>query len=125
MILILLAVATATAPTSAVQSLWSGYQAGGASSFDAARGKAMWTKASTAGDGSSRSCASCHGEDLRAGGRHKTTGEDIAPMAPSVNPDRLTDTAFIEKWFGRNCKWTYGRECTPQEKGDFLQFLLQ
>ena len=45
-------------------------------------------------------------------------------MAPSVNPKRLTDRSKIEKWFKRNCKWTLGRECTPQEKGDILTFLL-
>ena len=44
-------------------------------------------------------------------------------MAPSVNPKRLTDRTKIEKWFVRNCKWTFGRECTPQEKGDLLSFI--
>ncbi|HCS12500.1 MAG TPA: hypothetical protein DIW28_01710, partial [Zetaproteobacteria bacterium] len=42
----------------------------------------------------------------------------IEPMAPSVNPERLTDPAKIEKWFGRNCEWTIGRDCTAQEKAD-------
>jgi hypothetical protein len=41
-------------------------------------------------------------------------------MAPSANPERLADKAKIEKWLARNCKWTLGRACTPQEKGDVL-----
>jgi hypothetical protein len=44
-------------------------------------------------------------------------------MAPSVNAARLTDQAKIVKWLHRNCKWTLGRECTPQEKGDFLTYI--
>jgi hypothetical protein len=44
-------------------------------------------------------------------------------MALSVNPARLTDAKTVEKWFRRNCRWTLGRECTPQEKGDFIQFI--
>ncbi|TBR21868.1 MAG: DUF1924 domain-containing protein, partial [Candidatus Nitrosotenuis sp.] len=33
------------------------------------------------------------------------------------------DPKFVEKWFKRNCKETLERECTPQEKGDFLAYL--
>jgi hypothetical protein len=53
------------------------------------------------------------------------TGKRIEPMAVSVNPQRLGDMAKIEKWFRRNCKWTLGRACTAQEKGDLLSFLRQ
>jgi len=45
------------------------------------------------------------------------------PMAPCVNPKRLTERRQAEKWFKRNCKWTLGRACTAQEKGDLLSFL--
>ncbi len=51
------------------------------------------------------------------------TGKAIEPLAPSVNPKRLSDTAKVEKWFTRNCKWTVGRACAPQEKGDVLSFI--
>jgi hypothetical protein len=47
----------------------------------------------------------------------------IKPMAPSVNPGRYQDGKKIEKWFLRNCKWTFGRECTVQEKTDTLSWL--
>ena len=30
----------------------------------------------------------------------------------------------IEKWFKRNCKEAWGRECTAQEKADFLTYLI-
>ena len=43
-------------------------------------------------------------------------------MAPSVNPKRFTDLKKVEKWFRRNCKWTWGRECNAQEKADILQW---
>ncbi|MBA1331752.1 cytochrome C, partial [Candidatus Endoriftia persephone str. Guaymas] len=23
----------------------------------------------------------------------------------------------------RNCRWTFGRDCTPQEKGDLMLFI--
>lgn len=100
------------------------YQAEGAGPFDAARAEAMWTRNFTHPKADQpRSCASCHTDDLKAGGKHARTGKPIEPLAPSVNPQRLTDAREIEKWFGRNCKWTIGRECTAQEKGDFLSYM--
>ena len=116
---------TAAGATPAVDTLVAGYRAAGATTGSAASGRAMWTREATAADGSARSCATCHTADVRAAGRHKTTGEVIDPLSPSVNAERLTDGANIEKWFGRNCKWTYGRECTPQEKSDFLAWIQQ
>ncbi|MEW6324763.1 MAG: DUF1924 domain-containing protein, partial [Nitrospirota bacterium] len=73
--------------------------------------------------GQARRCAACHGPDLRAAGKHVTTGKPIDALAPSANPKRLTDGEFIEKWLTRNCNWTMGRACTPQEKGDLLLYL--
>ena len=98
------------------------YQAEGARDFSAERGKEMWFK-TFATEGQERSCTSCHSNNARVSGKHAKTGKPIKPMAPSVNPERLTEVKKIEKWFKRNCKWTLGRECTPQEKGDFLAFL--
>ncbi len=100
------------------------YRAQGANDFDAARGKAMWSeKHIQKKSGKEVSCATCHTTDLTQTGSHVRTGKRIEPMAPSVNPERLSDPAKIRKWFKRNCKWTIGRECTPQEKGDFLSFI--
>jgi cytochrome c peroxidase len=69
------------------------------------------------------SCATCHTDKPSAQGTHAITGKSIAPLAPAANPERLTSSAKVEKWFRRNCTEVVGRECTPAEKADFLQFL--
>ena len=91
--------------------------------FSADRGKMAWYRDQSE-DQQGRSCTSCHGQDLTTFGRHQKTGKVIEPMARSTNPKRLTEVKKIRKWLLRNCKWTYGRECTPQEKGDFLVWLI-
>jgi hypothetical protein len=102
------------------------YQAEGATAFSVERGKDMWFQSYDQAQGEkSRSCTSCHTTNVRVNGKHATTGKPIKAMAPSINPERFTDAAKIEKWFKRNCKWTMDRECTPQEKGDFLSYLRQ
>lgn len=113
-----------TAHAGAVEDLLARYKSEGASEFSAERGAAMWTQAARdPKSGKEINCATCHTQDLRKPGKHEKTGKLIEPLAPSANPKRLTDTAFIEKWFTRNCKGTWGRLCTPQEKGDFLMFM--
>ena len=94
---------------------------GGFAGFDAARGKALYASQNTA-SADAPSCTSCHtASPLKAG---KTrAGKSIDPMAVSVTPDRFTDAAKVEKWFGRNCNTVLGRECTPVEKGDFITFM--
>ena len=93
--------------------------------FDAARGQELWNKKNTGKDGKERTCHTCHGKDLTKHGKHAKSGKDIDPLAPSVNKERFTELKKIEKWFKRNCKWTFGRECTNQEKGDILTYLSQ
>jgi hypothetical protein len=100
------------------------YLALGAGPFDAAVGRRAWEqKHPPAKPGGPESCAACHGTDLTRTGRHAVTGKPIEPMAVSVNPKRMTDPAEVEKWFGRNCRQVLGRECSPQEKGDFVRFI--
>ena len=114
------------AHSDAIESLLEKYRQEGATQFSAVQGQAQWEQVRQAeDDGGQRSCNDCHGADLRQVGKNAKTGKRIEPMARSVNPERLTDMAKIEKWFGRNCKWTLGRTCTAQEKGDFLLFLQQ
>ena len=93
--------------------------------FSAERGKEMWNKKVIAKDGKERDCNSCHGKDFSKPGKHVRTGKEIDPMSPKVNKERYTELKKIKKWFKRNCKWMYARECTNQEKGDFLLFLSQ
>lgn len=92
--------------------------------FSSERGAELYRRGAGAAGGGSSSCASCHSPDPRRPGRHARTGKEIAPLAPSAAPGRLTDPAKAEKWFGRNCRDVLGRECTAQEKGDFLRFLI-
>ena len=94
------------------------YQQQGVDPTDPERGRQLWY----ATDGE-RSCTSCHGEMPAVSGKHVKTGKPIEPMAPSVNPKRYQTAKKIEKWFLRNCKWTFGRECSTQEKADILTWL--
>ena len=116
-----LASAALAATSPAVDGLLAQYRTAGAGPADAARGEALWKQTNPAPDGGkARSCAMCHGTSLASPGQHATTGELIEPMTAA---GRLTDPAKIEKWLLRNCRWTLGRECTPQEKSDVLVFL--
>ena len=108
-----------------VDDLLSEYQRQGAGSFDSSAGEALWQRSFPAAEGAPRACTGCHTDDLKQPGRHAVTGKTIEPLAPSVNAKRLTERRRIEKWFKRNCKWTLGRECTFQEKGDLLSYLRQ
>lgn len=94
------------------------YQQQGIEQTDAERGRKLWYATER-----ERSCTSCHGEMPAVAGKHVKTGKAIEPMAPSVNPERYRSVKKIEKWFLRNCKWTFGRECSTQEKVDILTWL--
>ena len=108
-----------------VDTLLQEYRAQGSATFDAQQGERLWQR-SFGHDRQprSRQCASCHTADPRQGGKHARTGKAIGPLAPAVDGKRLTDIAKIRKWLKRNCKWTLGRECTAQEKGDVLTYLM-
>ncbi len=104
--------------TEASDTLIKEYQTEGAKDFSEKAGKTLWeTKVED------RSCTSCHTMSVKNTGKHKRTGKEIKPMAPSVNPERLSEVKKIRKWLLRNCKGTFKRECTPQEKGDILTWL--
>ncbi len=68
-------------------------------------------------------CTTCHTASPSKMGETRA-GKPIEPMAVSVTPDRYTDPKKMAKWFRRNCKSVLGRECTAQEKGDFLTFMI-
>jgi hypothetical protein len=108
----------------AVDELLKQYASEGASNFSAAAGQEFWDHPVVIKETKeTRRCSLCHTNNLSAEGKHAVTGKKIEPMAPSANPKRLTEVAQMEKWFKRNCKWTLGRECTAQEKGNVLAFL--
>ncbi len=101
------------------------YQSEGATDeFSADRGREMWVEQFSQPNGKKpRSCTNCHTDDPSVVGKHLRTGKRIEPLAPSANSERLSSAKDIEKWLMRNCKWTVGRACTPQEKGDILTYL--
>jgi hypothetical protein len=88
--------------------------------FSAQRGERFFKDA----HGGDWSCASCHGANPLAAGKHARTGKPIAPLAPGANAERFADAAAVDKWFRRNCNDVLGRACTAQEKGDVLQYLM-
>lgn len=91
--------------------------------FSADKGASFFITEHIRSDGKKVSCSTCHTSDPRKQGKTRAN-KVIEPMAPIVNPQRLTDAAKVEKWFGRNCKDVLERTCTAQEKGDYIQYLL-
>lgn len=109
--------------TPATDSLLAKYKSEGAGKADPAKAEQDWMREVSV-DGELMACATCHGSDFAKSGKHHKTGKVIEPMSRKVNAERFTDVKKIEKWFKRNCKDAWGRECTAQEKTDFLTFLL-
>lgn len=123
LVLSTLPLGVATAGT-AVNTLLAEYQQGGAKQFSAQAGQRLWQRSFQGKQPyGERSCTSCHGTNLTRSGQHLRTKKTIDAMAPSVNAERLTDIKKMRKWLKRNCKWTVGRECSEQEKGDLLTYL--
>jgi hypothetical protein len=91
--------------------------------FSAERGAAFFTATHTGGKPDTPSCTTCHGTSPQEPGKTRA-GKAIAPLAVSKTPERYTDAAKVAKWFERNCMSVLGRECTAQEKGDFLTFMI-
>ena len=116
--------ATVTQAGTAVDSLLAEYRNQGAVQFNAETGRQFWTRSfSSTTSTQPRSCTSCHSANPRDPGRHVRTGKTIAPLAPSMNAERLSDAKQIRKWLTRNCKWTLGRECSAEEKAAVLVYL--
>lgn len=125
--LLIAAVAVFAAPLS-VQAgprddLLAGYAAqAGVKSFDTAAGKAFFLASHSGGKPDTPSCSTCHTTNPLASGKTRA-GKSIEPMAVSASPNRFTDPAKVEKWFGRNCNSVLGRACTANEKGNFIAWL--
>ncbi len=115
---------SSSAGENAISTLLKAYLAEGISSFNARKGQALWQQVHlNMKTGQKRSCTDCHGKDIKQAGKYQRSGIKIEPMAPSVNPKRLQDVKKIEKWLKHNCEWTFGRDCTLQEKANLLTFL--
>ncbi len=94
------------------------------SALSTQRGAALYRTEHPGRDGQPVSCASCHTASPTQAGRTRV-GKRIEPLAPIANPERFTDAAKVEKWFRRNCMDVLQRECSAQEKGDFIAWLSQ
>lgn len=90
--------------------------------FSAERGKTLYF-AEQQQDGKTMSCTTCHTADPRQTGK-TLAFRKVAPLAPSANPKRFVDADKVEKWFRRNCNDVFARECTAQEKGDFITWIV-
>jgi cytochrome c553 len=94
------------------------------SALSATRGAALYSSEHPGQSTPAISCASCHTANPKQPGRTRV-GKRIEPLAPAANPERFTDAAKVEKWFRRNCMDVLQRECSAQEKGDFIAWLSQ
>ena len=94
------------------------------SALSATRGETLYRTEHPGRNDPTVSCASCHTANPKQAGRTRV-GKQIEPLAPAVNPQRFTDAAKVEKWFRRNCTDVLQRECSAQEKGDFIAWLSQ
>ncbi|MDN0074570.1 DUF1924 domain-containing protein [Crenobacter sp. SG2303] len=121
--LLLLATAAQAGPAEQIAGYRSAAQAADPSfkDFSAERGRELYYR-KVMKNGKMVSCASCHSQDPRQPGQTPAF-RPIGPMATAVNPKRFTDPQKTEKWFRRNCDDVLSRQCTPQEKGDYLTFL--
>lgn len=91
--------------------------------FSAAKGAEFYAANHTGGGVDTPSCTTCHTADPKKAGQTRV-GKPIDPMAASANAARFTDLAKVEKWILRNCNSVLGRECTPQETGDVISWLM-
>lgn len=94
------------------------------SALSASRGEALYRTEHPGRQAKSVKCADCHTANPKQPGQTRV-GKRIEPLAPSANPGRFTDAAKVEKWFRRNCQDVLQRECSAQEKGDFIAWINQ
>ncbi len=93
------------------------------STLSADAGRAFYIK-KVAVKGKDLSCSSCHTDNPKNTGKHIETGKPIKPLAISANPAAFSDVKKVETNFAKHCRDLYGRDCSAQEKGDYLTYLL-
>lgn len=113
---------SATTPNEFIREFSAAAPAGFTASAE--RGKAFFTRKFGVSS-TLESCAACHTSNPAQKGKHVVTGKEIQAMAPAANPERFTDAKKVDKWFRRNCTEVVGRECTPAEKADLIQFFVK
>jgi len=86
-------------------------------------GKAFFNRELTV-RGKQIACASCHTTNPADTGKNIVTGKPIKPLAPAANPERFSNLDKVEKNFEKHCLDVIGRDCTAQEKGNFIAYLI-
>jgi len=86
-------------------------------------GKAFFNRELTI-RGKQIACHSCHTENPANPGKHIVTGKAIQPLAPAVNAKRFSNLDKVEKNFEKHCLDIIGRDCTAQEKANFIAYLI-
>lgn len=86
-------------------------------------GKAFFNRELTI-RGKQIACASCHTTNPANSGKHIVTKKPIKPLAPSANAERFSDVAKVEKNFEKHCLEIIGRDCTAEEKGNYIAYML-
>ncbi len=123
---VLLTVLSATSQAATPQSFLEGYaqeakaQNPAFKGFSVKAGESFYKQT----HGGDWSCSSCHTDNPTAVGKHAVTSKLIQPLSPNANPERFIDVAKVNKWFKRNCNDVLKRECTAEEKGNLLTYLL-
>lgn len=91
--------------------------------LNADSGKAFFNRELTI-RGKQIACASCHTTNPANPGKHIVTKKPIKPLAPAANPERFSDLAKVEKNFEKHCLEIIGRDCTAEEKGNYIAYML-
>jgi len=74
--------------------------------------------------GKTVACASCHTSNPADNGKHIITGKPIRPLAPAANEKRFASVEKVEKNFTKHCNDIINRDCTAQEKANFITYLI-
>ncbi len=93
------------------------------STLSADAGRAFYIKKVVVG-GKDISCSSCHTDNPVNTGKHIDTGKPIKPLAISANPAAFSDVKKVETNFAKHCRDLYQKDCSAQDKGDYLTYLL-
>lgn len=88
---------------------------------DESKGKLLYFTESEIKKGTS--CTTCHTQSPLQSGKTRAN-KVIDPLSPNVNNKRFTDLKKTEKWFRRNCQDILGRDCTAEEKINFITYVI-
>lgn len=75
-------------------------------------------------EGKEVSCSSCHTDNPANMGENINTHKKIQPLSPVVNKTRFADLEKTEEKFTEHCNDIRGKDCTAQEKCDYIAYLL-